>query len=108
MPIRENFTRTSQKQLKRLGVPSELYIGGSIMSISFVTERISMLCGVRRLGTKGRSWSKRVLHVETGKIYPNVRAAAADLRMAPMTVYRRLAGETQFRHGYKADFEWVE
>lgn len=78
------------------------------MSISIVTELISTLCGGRRLGTKGRSWSKRVVHVETGKIYPNVRAAAADLRMAPMTVYRRLSGETQFRHGYKADFEWVE
>ena len=108
MPTRERCTQTSKRQLKLLVVPRELFIGDSIESISFVTERISTLCGGRRLGTKGRSWSKRVVHVETGKIYPNVRAAAADLRMAPMTVYRRLAGETQFRHGYKADFEWVE
>ena len=108
MPILENCTQTSKKQPLPLAALSELSIEDSIESISFVTERISMLCGGRRLGTKGRSWSKKVRHVETGKIYPNVRAAAADLRMAPMTVYRRLAGETQFRHGYKADFEWVE
>ena len=60
------------------------------------------------MGTVGRKWSKKVRHIESGVIYDNVRAAAAGLGMSHMTVYRRLTGETQFRHGYKADFEWVE
>lgn len=60
------------------------------------------------MGTVGRKWSKKVKHLETGKVYDNARAAAAGVGMSYSSVYRRLSGETQFRHGHKADFDWVD
>ena len=60
------------------------------------------------MGTVGRKWSKKVRHIESGVIYDNVRSAAEGVGMSYSAVYRRLSGETQFRHGYREDFEWVE
>ena len=60
------------------------------------------------MGVKGRRWSKKVRHIESGVVYDSARDAAAALGVSHTAVYRRLTGETQFRHGHKMDFEWAE